>query len=430
MSRTVAVLKREYTESVRTKTFLLGTIFGPVVLLALLVVPILLASRAGGDRSVVVVDAGSNGLGQQIAQQLETVSAMRLTTGASRSRGSVRFHVRVQPLAGQDSAVLRDTLEKQITAKTLDGYLWVPADVAAGRPVEYVGRSVTNFAELSQVRAAVQSSVQQRRLTAEGIDATAVTSAMSPVPFEARKAGGGGTPEVAFFFAYILGFLVYMVVIMYGNAVMRGVLEEKRDRIVEIVVSSIRAEQLMLGKVLGIGAAGLLQVLVWIGFAAVVIRYGGGIAARFGAELPTLPALPTSFAVLFVVFFMGGFLLYSTLYAAMGAIATTDQEAQQMQFPVLIPLLVAILIQQSVIADPDGPVAVWGSLIPFTSPVIMPTRAYLTGVPPLQMAAAIGLLVFTCFALVWLAAKIYRIGILATGKRPGMAELWRWLRTA
>lgn len=436
MSRTFAVVKREYTESVRTKTFLFGTLFGPIILLAFIFVPVLLLARTRGERDIAVVDASGHTLAPRVALALGAVASSLPKSGGDAQRiERVSFQTQTITLSpgGEPADSVRASLNHRLGTGTLDAYLWLPSDVLNGGRVEYVAKNVTNLGELAEVRSAVQTVVQQDRLAAQGLNPAAVAAAMRPIAFQARKAGQAGpqgTPEAAFVVAYMLGFLVYMVVIMYGNAVLRGVLEEKRDRIVELVLSSIRAEQLMVGKVLGIGAAGLTQVLVWVAFAALLLTRGQAMVARVGASLPTLPHVPLSFAVVFVIFFAGGFLLYSTLYAAMGAIATTDQEAQQMQFPVLLPLIAGILIQQSVIAEPDGPIALWGSLIPLTSPVVMPTRAYLTHVPPAQMALSVALMVAGCFVLIWVAAKIYRIGILSTGKRPSAAELWRWLRTA
>ncbi len=438
MSRTWAVIKREFLASVRTRTFILGTLFGPLLMIGIFVVPSLLAGRGKRESKVAIVDLTGVGIGQQSAEALRALSppsgAGRVEQDSTReSRGEITYLPQVIEPNGRSADQLRSELDARIAADSLDAYIWIPADAAQTDTVQYIAHNVTNFGELSQIRSAVQSAVQQRRLSQQGMDPVAVAGAMRPVRFAARKAGetgAGGVPEVAFIIAYMLGFAVYLIVILYGNGVMRGVLEEKRDRVVELVVSSIRSEQLMVGKVLGIGAAGLTQVLVWVLFAAAVIGYGEGIAASIGVDLPGMPAIPASVGLLFVVFFAGGFLIYSSLYAMMGAIATTDQEAQQMQFPVMLPLFIAILMQQAVLQEPDGAVAIWGSIIPFTSPVVVPARAYLTHIPAMQIAAGLLLEMVGVVALLWAAAKIYRIGILSTGKRPSLAELLRWLRAA
>ena len=198
-----------------------------------------------------------------------------------------------------------------------------------------------------------------------------------------------------------------------------------------MLLSSVDARSFITGKVLGIGSASLIQISVWVGFAAAVLTWGPGLAARY-FDMPefALPPIPGSVAVAFIFFFATGFLLYAALFGAAGAIATSDQEANQMQFPVQIPLLIAIFMAQAVLADADSTMAIAGTLIPFTAPVIVPFRAMMTDIPMSQYLLAGALMIATVFALMWAAAKIYHIGVLSTGKRPTMRELLRWLRTA
>ncbi|HEX7051959.1 MAG TPA: ABC transporter permease [Longimicrobiales bacterium] len=424
MSRTFTVIRREFTEMVRTKAFLIGTILGPVIMVGFFALQIVLAQSGGGERQVVVVDATGQGLGERVAAALESRSGAESRT---------QFTTEVLVLGDEDPETLRAGFQERIEADSLDGYLWLPAGAVDGETVVYEGKNATNIGELERIRGAVQVAVQGTRLSAAGIDAARVAEALRPVPFDARKTGAqaaSGTPIALYILTYILGFAVYMVVILYGNAVMRGVLEEKRDRVVEVVVSSIRATQLMAGKVIGIGAAGLVQIAIWIGFAAAVLMKGEAIAARFGTAMPELPAVPLSVGLIFGFFFLAGFFLYAGMYAAMGAIATTDQEAQQLQFPVIMLLLPGIMMMTPVLNDPDGAIAVAGSLIPFTAPIVMPMRAVVTGIPPLQLTGSILIVVLTMLVLLWTSAKIYRIGILSTGKRASLGEVWRWLRTA
>jgi ABC-2 type transport system permease protein len=222
-----------------------------------------------------------------------------------------------------------------------------------------------------------------------------------------------------------------MVVILYGQAVLRGVLEEKRDKIVEVVLSSMRASKLMLGKILGIGSAGLLQMAIWTVFGIVAMTYGADLLRARGMQVGgVMPDLGPMVAVAFLIFFFGGFLVYSALFAAVGAIATTDQEAQQLSFIPLLPLIIGLMTMFSGLADPENTVFRMASLIPFTAPMVMPVRVAMTPVPMGEFALSVGLLILTVAVTVWLAAKIYSIGILSTGKKPSMAEVWRWIRTA
>ena len=186
----------------------------------------------------------------------------------------------------------------------------------------------------------------------------------------------------------------------------------------------------MLGKILGIGGAGLLQVMIWTVFAALALLFGDTVAAAIGLNLPPLPDVPARVAVIFLVFFTAGFFLYAGIYAVLGAVATSDQETRQLQFPVLLLLILTLVAVVPILNDPAGRVAVVGSLIPFCAPILMPMRAVLTEVPITELAASLALLVVTGLVAAWLGAKIYRIGILSTGRRPTLAEVWRWVRTA
>jgi ABC-2 type transport system permease protein len=218
---------------------------------------------------------------------------------------------------------------------------------------------------------------------------------------------------------------------MYGQSIMQSVLEEKRDRIVELIVSSIRARDLLVGKITALGAAGLLQMFIWVITAVVLLNYSAAIAGLFGADDATvqmlqqahlLPNLPASTGILF--------LLFATLFAVIGAIVTNTQEAQQYVLPVMIPFILGLFIAMPAAENPDSTISVAGSIIPFTSAMVMPVRVLMSNVGWGEILLALALLFASAAAIVWLAAKIYRIAIFATGKKPSMRELAAWLRTA
>ncbi len=427
MSRLWPVVKREFSEMVRTKAFVIGTVLGPVLIIGLFALQIAMAGAGNRERAIAIVGEADEALIEQVAAALQ---ADRITVGGeSRSRFIVETHTTD---AGNADA-LRGELIERIEADELDGYLWLPATVIDGAAALYEGKNATNLGDMERIRAAVQVTVQGVRLRTAGIDQTRVAQALQPVAFEARKTGekaATGTPAALMVLTYILGFAVYMIVIFYGNAVLRGVLEEKRDRVVEVIVSSIRADQLLTGKVIGIGAAGILQIAIWIAFSTLALTRGDEIAAHLGGSLPELPAVPISVAGIFLLYFLVGFILYAGIYAAMGAIATTDQEAQQLQLPVIMLLVVALSAMAPVLNDPAGPVAVAASLVPFTAPIVMPMRAAISEIPLPQLIGSVVILILTAIAVLWLAARIYRIGIFATGKRATPREVWRWLREA
>ncbi|MDX1661912.1 MAG: ABC transporter permease, partial [Gemmatimonadota bacterium] len=181
--------------------------------------------------------------------------------------------------------------------------------------------------------------------------------------------------------------------------------------------------------VFGIGLAGLLQVAVWVGFGALALAFGDEVAAAIGGGVPDLPRIPWEAGAIFLAFFAGGYFLYACIYAALGSVATSSQEAQNLQYPAIIPLFVAFMMVFAVTDDPGGGLAVAGTLIPLTSPLVVPVRAALAPVPWGEIALSAALLVATCWLFLWIAGRVYRVTILATGQRPSMKQLWRWVRS-
>ena len=431
MSKTWAVFKREFTEQVRTKTFIIGTLFGPVMILAVMFLPYLfLKAGGGGERNVVIVDATNTGLGEEVSAVL-AVPILGSSQG-DMPVGPGVYHTEVRTIDAAAWETTRAGLEENLESETIDGYLYLPPDVEGDGEAIYIGKTIGMITQ-GEVRRAVQTPIQRRRLAAAGIDQAVVAQAMRPVNVVTRQQGDeeGATPESLFVFAQVIAFSIYIVVILYGQAVLRGVLEEKRDKIVEVVLSSMRATKLMIGKIFGIGSAGLLQMAIWTIFGIIALTYGAEVMRERGILVGgALPDLGPMVAVAFLIFFFGGFLFFASLFAAVGAIATTDQEAQQLSFIPLMPLFIGFMIMFSGLADPDNPIFRWGSIIPLTSPMVMPVRAAMTSVPLGEFALSVALLILTVVVTTWIAAKIYTIGILSTGKKPSMGEVVRWIRTA
>jgi ABC-2 type transport system permease protein len=220
-------------------------------------------------------------------------------------------------------------------------------------------------------------------------------------------------------------FFIYMTVLMYGITVMRGVMEEKQSRIVEVIASSVKPTQMMLGKLVGIGLVGLTQYGIWVGSAAALTAAGASMVSRQGFKMPTIPF---SLLLYFVAFFILGYFLYATLYAMVGAICATEEEAQQAQMPVTMIIIVPMLLFPMVMNNPSSGVSMALSLVPFFAPTLMMMRIGLVNPPVWQVLLSMALMVATILIAVWVAARIYRVGILMYGKRPSIAELGRWLR--
>jgi ABC-2 type transport system permease protein len=254
--------------------------------------------------------------------------------------------------------------------------------------------------------------------------------------------GRSASGAAGVFAGIIVGLMLLLAIVVHGQNVLRGVLEEKTTRVAEVVISSIKPESLLAGKVLGVGGVGLTQVVAWLGLSAylqsflapVLIKAAGPAAgaaiAAGGSPAPGLDAINFGVFGVALVYFLVGFLFYATLFAAAGAMVNSEQEAQQAVFPVMLLLMSGWLTVQPVIVNPNGRVAVIMSWLPFSSPIIMPIRMGLTTVAPVSIAGSIALAILGSIGAVWLSARIYRVGMLMYGKRPTMGELMKWIRYA
>jgi ABC-2 type transport system permease protein len=419
MSEVWIVLKREFMERVRTKSFLLATFLFPLFIVGLNVLPHLI----GGEetvRRVVVVDEAPAGMAQMVVAGLST----------PREGRSYKLEVVRQPLAG-----LQTSLRERITRKEIDGYLHLPADVVATSQVSYRARNVSNLGVMTDMRRAATQAVQETRLRTAGLQSTDVRALLRPVEVATARVTAtgeeGGSALVTFFAAYGMAMLMWLMVFLYGVNVMRSVLEEKTNRIVEVLVSSMKASHLMLGKILGVGLVALLQVAIWGVLIAVGLTLAGQRLKTGGAAsiMAGLKLTPVAAATL-LGFFVLGFFLYAAVFAAIGAAVTTDQEGQQFQTFAMVPLMLPVLFFPKVIGDPLGTTATVLGIVPFTAPVANAMRLGSTEIPATQVIASLVLLALTTVVVVWIAGKIYRFGILSTGKKASLADVGRWLRAA
>jgi ABC-2 type transport system permease protein len=420
--KVAAVVRREFVERVRTKWFIISTVLGPVFLIGVTILPAMLATRGGGAR-IAVVDAGSGGFASRLLAQLGTDG---------------RFSVSVVAAGAGGPAVL-DSLTREVQAKRLDGFLEVsPAAVESGR-FEYQGRNVASIRDMGMLQQSLRQAVTMERLTQHGIDPGLVQEAQQHIDLGTKRITRQGATresgEATFFLAYIVGIILYMAILLYGMNVMRSVIEEKRTRIIEVLVSSLRPFELMLGKVIGVGGVGLFQMAIWGVSAALLVSYGSvlfgalHISPEQAAQAQVqMPAIGIGLVLLVLAYFLFGYLIYSALYAVIGASVNTEAEAQQAQMPVTMLLVVAIILLMPIINDPGGSMAVTMGLVPFFSPIIMPIRLTASEVPGSEVALSLAVLAASTVVVVWIAARIYRVGILMYGKRPNARELLRWAR--
>jgi ABC-2 type transport system permease protein len=422
LNRIFAVIRREYLERVRTKAFWISTLLVPFFLGAIMILPAWLAARGGGEFSVAVLDL-SDRFFDPVRDEVN-----RLLSGDDEK---LRITLVLQD-PGPDPGATRERLKDEVQDKKFDGVLVIPATMPDEGQPEYVAPNVAAFKLLSVIERSVNNVMVADRLTGAGLDPEAVRELTRRVGLKTLKLGKGGEETSdqgqTFILAYVFMMIIYMTVLMYGVYVMRGVLEEKSSHVVEVIISTVKPFELMLGKILGIGAVGLTQFLIWAALMA-AISAPGAIAA-VGISGMELPAIPAQLLVFFVVYFLLGFLLYGTLYAGIGAAFDTEQEAQNFQGLVTMLLIVPMVLMIQIINQPDGTLSVVLSLIPFFTPMLMFLRMTLTPVPVWQVAASVVLMLGAILACTWIVAKIYRVGILMHGSKPKLKDLIRWVREA
>jgi ABC-2 type transport system permease protein len=323
-----------------------------------------------------------------------------------------------------------------VERKEIDGYVVLPADVLEGGAILFRARNVGSFAVMRDLRNAGNRAVQSERIKKAGIDPAAVAALIAPVRVDEAKITATGEERggalSTFLTAYLVAFLIYLMTTLYGVAVMRSVLEEKTNRIAEVLMSTIRAPHLMTGKIIGVGSAAVAQVLIWVAIIALVMSQSHRLGERFALPAGMTQALHVEplTGVLLFLYFLLGFLLYASIFATVGASVTSEQEAQSVQFIALIPLIAPLLFLESILNAPFGTTATILALVPFTAPIAMPMRMASVQVPGSEIAISLALLLVGIAVVAWLAGKIYRVGILSTGKRPTFAELARWVRSA
>lgn len=437
MHKLWAVIRREFTTRVQSKAFVISTILGPVLLGLMMVMPILLQTRETEAKRIVVID-GSNG-----SFGLALEAALREARRGENADAKLRYQVHRVAAPGRVEAV-RDSLVPltglaRDTVHHLDGLL-IATDAAldSGR-VTYLGDNVGSLNDMGILRSLIQNVVLSERLQRKGIDPVLVNEANKDVDLSTSKITEGKltgeSGESSFALAYAMSFILYFALLIYGIQVMGSVLEEKSTRIMEILASSLSPFQLMAGKVIGVGSVGLLQLGIWIGTAmflsmnAVSIAGAFNMPAESAAQMP-IPAISPDLLIVFLLFFLLGFFIYAALYAAVGAMSNTMQEAQQASTALTLIVVVAFFSSFSLLNEPNGTLARVFSLIPFFSPIVMPVRYSLTAIPVYELALSLLCTVAGLLGVVWIAARVYRVGILMYGKKPTLKELVRWVRTA
>jgi len=437
MRKILAVIKREYIQIVRTKGFIIGTILGPVLMAGMLVVPMLVASMSVEKQETI----GVADLSRDIFLDLDK----KLGEEEYRLKDGFRRYVlkKFERFAGSSVNELKKDLNAKVLNKELSAYILIPEHVlgdeaavstvqeagSGDNDIEYVSQHTTDYEKLGSLNSALNSVIIEKRLKREGLDPEKISQFIQRVrlkPIKVTKKGEEEDTMGTFWVSYFLALIIYMAIFIYGSVIMRGVIEEKSSRVIEIILSSMRPFQLMLGKILGIGAVGLTQFSIWAIFGLAVTSFSKSFIPA-GVEI-SLVSIPAYVFVYFVVFFILGYFLYATFYAAVGSMVNSEKEAQQLVMPITMFLILPLLLLIFVIRSPDSGLSVFLSLFPLFTPIIMMLRIAVLLPPFIQIGASIVLLILAVLLMTWLAAKIYRVGVLMYGKPPRFAEIVRWIR--
>jgi ABC-2 type transport system permease protein len=438
LRNTWLVIKREYLERVRQRSFIVLTLLLPAIMIGAFAIPAKLSSMKNSKIQRLVVVTSTPQFGEIVRQQLLAKPNDEAIVANKEKDRDKDKDAEDEDNPGRDYAIEvnssateaeRSALRGRVNSGDIDGFLWLSDDAVADRKVTYYGRESGGFMEKSWLKDQLDRAILLQELGQRGVGGTQAEQMLKPVKLETMRLEGGKETKAndkgMFFAIFAMVMLLYTAVIFYGVSVMRAVLEEKNSRVMEVLLSSATSTELMAGKLIGVGAVGLTQIAIWIVMAATYALPALAANASTG-EIHIAPLTLAAFAL----FFLLGYLLFSSIYAAIGAVITSEQEGQQMQFIIILPLIISVFMMGPVMHAPDSPVAVWTSMVPFFSPVLMYLRIAVQPPPVWQIALSLALLVGTIAGILVLCARIYRIGILMYGKRPTLPEIVKWLKYA
>jgi ABC-2 type transport system permease protein len=449
MRKFLAIVKREYLQRVRTKMFIIMTILGPVIMVILTVVPAMLFTmKAGNATRIAIIDQSGKlyervqdsilrgddknkpGGEQNVGKAFNANAQERVKNAGAAMKGS--YEVKQIKLENRSLDDVKKELNDQVLKDRFDGYIILPPDVLENGKVESHWRNTSDVVTRGQIEDRLSRAVITQRMAEANIDAARVDEMSRPIEMSAEKVTESGPQKDSgggFFLVLGIGILILIMITTYGQIILAAVVEEKETRIAEVLFSSVRAFPLMLGKLIGVSLLALTQYAIWALAFALFALYGVGAFSARGADIQ-LPNLPVSFYVYFFLFFILGYFIYATLYALIGSMVTTTQEGGQVALPVIFLIMAGYYLMFPVVRSPDSPLAFWVSMIPFFSPITMLVRIVSQTPPFWQIALSLIIGFGTVVLLIWLASRIYRIGMLMYGKRATIPEVVRWVRQA
>ncbi|NVO04367.1 MAG: ABC transporter permease [Bacteroidetes bacterium] len=441
MKKISIIIRREYLSRVRKKSFVVMTILGPILMAALMIVPIYISKLSDDTKVIGVIDEGN--FFYKRFPDSESIKFDYLNSDLIASKENFKN--------GNHYALL-----------------YIPKTIInSPNAAQLFSDKQPSINVKIYIESLIKKELEDLKLSASGIDKDILASIKTDVnvtTFKLREEGTAekSNTEITTVLGLFGGILIYFFIFLFGSQVMRGVIEEKTSRIIEVIVSSVKPFQLMMGKIIGVAMVGLTQFLLWIilTFGIVTafqsfmhdkkivkkseISYNANSKMLDKDELKNLNTEKKdanqikdlkdilgsinfgTMIAMFIFYFLGGYLLYASLFAAIGSAVDSEADTQQFMLPVTIPLILAIFLSQFIINNPDGPISFWLSMIPLTSPIVMMIRIPF-GVPYLQLVLSAVLLILGFLGSTWLAAKIYRTGILMYGKKVSYKELWKWL---
>ncbi len=448
MTKFLAVLKREYKKVVFKWAFLITTFLVPLVAGMFVVVPMFIFSIEGDGTRIAIADK-SGKIEERLLKNLTpenirekakeaakdsiqnptTSRDEQLKQTAKQIGGKFQF-VKYSANAKPIEQIKRE-LNAQVVDKKLDAYLVIPENYSDEKAeIQYFSRKAGDFIANQTIENAVNEAVRSQRLADSNISEDKLKGLSARVSFEKKpitETGEEKKEENSFWVSFIVAMLIYIVLAIYGQAIMAAIVEEKETRISEVLFSSAKPFELLMGKLVGVGLAGLTQLAIWIASVLIIASFGLSSLLASGADI-SLPNITPLMIIYFFVFFLLGFFIYATIYALIGSMVTTMQEGGQFAFPPIMLLLLGLYFCFAVVRDPNSTFAFWVSVLPFFAPIVMPVRI-LAEIPPFwQIALAIILNGLAIVGLVWIAARVYRVGMLMYGKRATLPEVWKWIR--
>ncbi|MBX3156987.1 MAG: ABC transporter permease [Deltaproteobacteria bacterium] len=416
------IARRELLERIRSKWFVIVTLLGPVGMFAMVAIPALIARSGSAGTVVEIVD-------ETAACVTKTKEPCDLGRPLALALEGAAWTVRIVDPKTTDAELL-----DRVRTKDINGFIKIPADALESGEILYQGDNASAQAVQLELRKNVEGVVRFQRGRSLSLGGEQLVYLLGPVNVGTKHTTGaaeGASGIATFLVGYILAFILYIVITLYGVNVMRSVVQEKTSRVMEMMVSAVKPDSMMAGKILGVGAAGLIQMTVWLGMGAITLTYRDTITGWFGAAgggPSALPPLAGAELAVVIAYFIVGFFFYASMYAAVGAMVSSEQDTQHVQMPVTLALVIGIMLLQVIGNDPRSGGAGILTMIPIWSPILMPMRYVLGGATLGDVLLSLAILVVSTAIVIHMAAKIYRAGVLMYGKRPSLHELLRWLR--